>query len=472
MTWSKRGLLLWFSSILLATLLSGCILVSQPLETAEPDISTSPVTEPTLESTVASEPIDLNVVCTPQGNNAYRFTWNEIPGERYAIYMSADDGYTWEMVGAVGQEAENSYTTDYLPPFETYIFWIVGIDTGLNWSCVLETEQRAVYSTIWPLVNLEVYADESCTEIIGTAKAGTAFCVLSETEQLFTILFDGKLGYISSNYCMINLPEYIGDICSYDITNSYSSLYLVHEFGLHAISGTVVCGYENVAQSDGTYLAPLLYPTAKKLIVAAKKALEQGYRLKIYDSFRPRKATKAVYTLVKEQLDIILPDETFYGQPVGAYAELTYRLLMTDNNRYRLANFLATSVSNHNRGIAVDLTLETLDGVELTMQSAMHDLSWYSELGRNNDEANFLQEIMVSSGFGTISSEWWHFQDDEIRSSLERSYLSSGVSAQCWVKDAIGWCYRLANGTFVSDCAYVIDGVEYIFDESGHVVDQ
>ena len=151
---------------------------------------------------------------------------------------------------------------------------------------------------------------------------------------------------------------------------------------------------------------------------------------------------------------------------------LTYQILMTDNGRYLLANFLGKGSSNHNIGVALDLTLETLSGKELEMQTSMHDLSWYSELKRNNENADMLKSIMVQAGFGTLDSEWWHFQDNDAKAELTLKPLYHGISPQCWMKDDQGWRYRQSNGKYLTGCTKTVDGVTYIFDENGYAAEQ
>lgn len=119
--------------------------------------------------------------------------------------------------------------------------------------------------------------------------------------------------------------------------------------------------------------------------------------------------------------------------------------------RYRLGSFLAQYGSTHNLGIAMDLTLERLDTrEELQMQTAMHDLSHYAVLTRNNDSADLLADYMLEAGFDPLTSEWWHFQDDATRDALGLSvYQEKGVSPEGWRWDAEGWYYRQADGTAV-----------------------
>ncbi len=420
--------------------------------------------------------------------NAYSLSWNETKGKAYLLEYSADGGNRWQSLASIEAEAERVYTTEHLLPFREYQFRVSAVEPSAPVTpavCQVSTVQRTLYATIWPLMDLQVYADLSCTQPLGTAPAGTAYCVIAEEDGLFGIRYGDKTGYIDSNYCMINLPEYMGTLCAYDITNSYSSLYMVHDFPMQAITDTVITGYQSVQLSEGEYLVPLLYPTAKKLLLAAQSALEQGYQIKIYDSFRPREATLSIYNLAEGILQQPVPKQTFTGEPVKELEALsyqasteseeflmeglTYEILMTDNGRYMLANFLALNISNHNLGVAMDITLQTPDGQELQMQTAIHDLSWYSEVSRNNENANLLKNIMVQAGFATLKSEWWHFQDDAIKSQLELKNLRQGITPQCWVLDDTGWRYRQKNGQYLTDCTETIDSVTYRFNEAGYV---
>ena len=67
-----------------------------------------------------------------------------------------------------------------------------------------------------------------------------------------------------------------------------------------------------------------------------------------------------------------------------------------------------------------------------------------------------------------ITSEWWHFQDNEIRSQLKLPTVWGGVSPECWMADDNGWRYRRQNGNFYASCSKDIDGVTYIFDALGY----
>jgi D-alanyl-D-alanine dipeptidase len=205
----------------------------------------------------------------------------------------------------------------------------------------------------------------------------------------------------------------------YNITNSYDSIYMVHGNAIPDITGTVVVGYDGVMVSEGNYLVPLLYPTAKKLATAAANTNQDGYHLKIYDSFRPYVTTRYIYDTTSAIL---------YNKIPGT--EETYFSVMT-NNAYGLGSFLASGSSYHNFGVALDLTIVDSDGNELAMQSDMHDLSHYSAVRNNNDAANLLAKYMTDAGFVGISSEWWHFQDNNAI-NLYATRRDTGVALNGW----------------------------------------
>ena len=441
---------------------------------------------------------DLDLVCTDEGYNVYTLTWDEPKGDHYEVQIMDSNTMQWKTICEVADDEARTYTSDHLAIFREFSYRVVAVGgqtmDGSEYAAVSDevtvtTKESPIYATIWPTRELKAYRDSAKTEEAGKVETGKAYCVLEESDGMFGIRLDGETVYIDSNYCMINLPEYLGDLCSYKITNSYSSIYMVHEFEIPKVTGVVTAGYEKVRLSDGDYLVPLLYPTAKKLVVAAQDAISQGYRLKIYDSFRPNKATREIYDLTNSILDKEIPASTYTGVSVsslnlpeaqevsaGDGSETTkkvrtYRMVMCGSS-YGLNYFLAKGGSMHNLGIALDLTLEDLStGYEVHMQTSMHDLSQYSVLSRNNTAAKTLASIMKNAGFGDLVSEWWHFQDNEAKKNLSPSNVYSGVSASCWMADDHGWKYRTQKGTYYQNETVTIEDVAYTFDEDGYVVE-
>ena len=395
------------------------------------------------------------------GENRYALSWTEAKGDWYEIQYS--DGGEWETLATVECTEELRYETEALRSVWDYSFRVMGADEGaeegeyVSESDVIDvtTELSPLYCTIWPLMELPLYeSSDAESETLASVPAASTLCVLAEEDGFFLVRYGETYGYLSSSYCMINLPEYMGKLIGYDITNSYASKYAVHGYEIPEVTGEVVKGYEHVCLAEGVYLAPYLYPCCEKLYAAANAALEQGYRLKIYDSYRPNQATVDIYNKAELMTNQPVPELDIYGEVPEELPELaegqtlTYRMLWEDGT-YGLPNFLAKGGSMHNMGIALDLTLERVDsGEELEMQSDMHDLSIYSVINRDNDEALILDNIMKAAGFGGLTSEWWHFQDNETRKNLSlNTYMWAGVSIEGWHASDGEWYYLDSLGT-------------------------
>ncbi len=441
---------------------------------------------------------DLNPVITDQGYNVSTITWEETKGETYQVQRLDPATGQWQTLSEIPGDGERTYTTDHMAVNSSFTYRVVAVGgqtmpdsefAAVSGELVQETRESPIYCTVWPLKNLTTYADPEKTTAVSSIKAGTAWCVVEEQGKMFGIRQDGQIRYIESDHCLINLPEYMDDLCLYDITNSYKSLYMVHEFEIPKVTNVVTKGYEKVKLKSGDYLVPLLYPTAKRLAEAARIALEQGYKLKIYDAFRPQAATVQIYDLTEKMLDEELPEKPFTNKytleqlklpepkkelnPETNEEEeipLTYRDVML-GEEYTLNYFLAKGGSMHNLGLALDLTMVDLTtGKETKMQTSMHDLSHYSVLSRNNKVAKKLTEIMTAAGFGGLISEWWHFQDNDARKTIDPSALWSGVTPSCWMADDHGWRFRNSSGVYCKDGTFTIDGTEYVFDAEGYVI--
>ncbi len=425
---------------------------------------------------------DLAFTVSDQGHNVYTMTWEETKGEYYELQQYNSDKSGWVTLTQIPKDGERTYTTGHLQNLSDFHFRVlaVGGQTQENSTFSAESEEITVhtgvspiYCTIWPIKDLDAYSAPTGGEAVGKAKAIKAYCVLDEKDGMFGVMLDGKLCYIDSNYCLINLVEIFGNLCSYDITNSYASIYMVHEYEIPDVTDVVTAGYNYVQMANEEFLVPLLYPTSQKLLIAAQEAVSRGYRLKIYDAYRPNRATVEIYDLTEKILEDPIPEEPFTDKEIKDLPkveedeEITYELLMT-NGTWQLGSFLAKGGSLHNLGIAVDLTLEDMNGEELEMQTSMHDLSHYSVLSKNNANAKLLAQIMSTANLGGLTSEWWHFQDNEARAQLKLPTAWSGVTPECWMADDHGWRYRRYNGTYFADCTREIGGEMYVFDAYGY----
>jgi len=125
----------------------------------------------------------------------------------------------------------------------------------------------------------------------------------------------------------------------------------------------------------------LRYKAVKALLKANKNFLEKGYRIKIFDCYRPLDIQKKMWEIVS--------NPTYVANPAKG--------------------------SIHNRGTAVDISLVDIDGKELDMGTsfdffgieASHDYQNVSETVKENRK--LLKKIMGREKFNSFDSEWWHY---------------------------------------------------------------
>ena len=171
---------------------------------------------------------------------------------------------------------------------------------------------------------------------------------------------------------------------------------IVQEIRYHStynFVGDRVDGYEEP-------VALLSREAARALKAVAGEVNAQGFRLKVFDAYRPACAVRHFVLWGVEDLDLRM--KPYF------YPDLEKQELFKQG-------YIA-SQSSHSRGSAVDLTLlDMRTGKEVDMGSPF-DL--FSELSHPDsrqvtqeqfDNRMFLQNAMTRNGFAPLDCEWWHF---------------------------------------------------------------
>ncbi len=132
--------------------------------------------------------------------------------------------------------------------------------------------------------------------------------------------------------------------------------------------------------------------TAKALVKANEEFKSLGYRIKLFDCYRPLSVQKKMWK--------ILPGTHYVANPAKG--------------------------SKHNRGAAVDLTLVDAQGKELDMgtpfdffgKKAHHT---YTTLPKKVlENRKLLKGVLNKYNFKSIFSEWWHYEyRPEMQSKVE-----------------------------------------------------
>ena len=266
---------------------------------------------------------------------------------------------------------------------------------------------------------------------IALVKAGQGFCVLAEAGSFWRVEIDGQAGWIEHKNCLVNLPDVIPSIV-YNNTNSNASVMISSGKNIPNITGERL--YQafkpNPRLKKDEYIVPVLYAMAFKIFGAQQEALADGNTLIIYEGYRPRAVQQKVVKNLSELAD----------KDPAVKKGLT-------NPPWSMSWFIATTISNHQRGFAIDVSLGkitkkevfiagqyeyklTTEHSEFKMPTQMHELSTKAVVFKNpistksgnqwktaplsasmNQEAVLLQKYCTNAGLTPLASEWWHFDD-------------------------------------------------------------
>ena len=148
-------------------------------------------------------------------------------------------------------------------------------------------------------------------------------------------------------------------------------------------------------------VAILSCEAAAALKKASEAAMALGYRIKVYDAFRPQ---RAVDHFVRWALDLEAQEmkECFYPE--------------VDKSRLFEKGYIAKK-SGHSRGSTVDVTLvDMMTGTDLDMGSAFDYFGMRSHpdcteglTEKQIENRMLLQKLMTDAGFKPLNTEWWHF---------------------------------------------------------------
>lgn len=156
------------------------------------------------------------------------------------------------------------------------------------------------------------------------------------------------------------------------------------------------------ARIDG-YEAPVAIITrraADSLRAVSDELIKQGYRLKIYDAYRPQRAVDHFARWAADANDTLMR---------------AYFYPMVDKSLLFELGYIARK-SSHSRGSTVDLTIVDMrTGKDVDMGSVFDWFGNESHFYNRSITAKqlhhrlILRKAMMRHGFQPISTEWWHY---------------------------------------------------------------
>ena len=200
--------------------------------------------------------------------------------------------------------------------------------------------------------------------------------------SVFLICFTSSLVFVSCKSTQLNSNR-TSELL--DITKEIDSTAFVN---LRNYSNDFV--YDMKYATSDNFLKEKVYPcdecflrvkTVRALLKANTSFLDKGFKIKLYDCYRPISIQKKMFQLV--------PDANYVANPKKG--------------------------SIHNRGGAVDISLVDSNGNELDMgtkfdffgKEASHNYTDFSAQILANRK--FLKTIMLEHNFNSFDSEWWHY---------------------------------------------------------------
>lgn len=129
--------------------------------------------------------------------------------------------------------------------------------------------------------------------------------------------------------------------------------------------------------------------TAQLLIKAKNIFKKDGYKVRIWDAYRPISAQKRFWE--------IMPNDDFVARPPD----------MATIKKFR---------PTHMNGLCVDITLADMNGENIEMPSEFDDMTEKASINFHSDDtgmknALYMRKVMESCGFKGYDKEWWHFYD-------------------------------------------------------------
>ena len=164
--------------------------------------------------------------------------------------------------------------------------------------------------------------------------------------------------------------------------------------GTHNFVGDPIDGYE-------APFAILTNEAAAALKEAADEFRSLGYRIMIFDAYRPQSAVRHFVRWSEIKDDMRMQAEF--------YPEYKKKSLLVDQG------YIARN-SAHCRGSAIDMTITDMDGNPLDMGTGFDyfgKLAWHGAKGISGEQTenrNLLRSVMEKHGFKAYEKEWWHYR--------------------------------------------------------------
>lgn len=267
------------------------------------------------------------------------------------------------------------------------------------------------------------------SEIDPASEAGEGSAlVLYEGSAL--VLYEGAQFSVDPDLLLVNLPDVLPE-AKCDVVYSYASTSSCAGEAIPGVTGQSLPGYANGAQEsaywdEARFVVPCAYRTALKLTQVESELERQGYKLLVYDAYRPMEAQHYLSDCFQAAYD---------ANPA----------IRQSLDVWSLGWYVASGPSGHNYGTDIDVGACDLEGRPLPMPSGFDSFDEsghltdgpiaagditpeaYRQAVRENDGCMALHRAFARAGFSELASEWWHFADEETETLMRALVGSDGL---------------------------------------------
>lgn len=295
----------------------------------------------------------------------------------------------------------------------------------------------------------------------------------------------GAFGWADKELIFVNLPDVVPSV-AYNLTNSTGSIF-------RAVDGTElpnVTGKQfyqakkqfNSRLSRYEFIVPCMFTLAERLAKVQATAMSNGDTLVIYETFRPA----SVQSAVRDSFGSLWDN----NPAVSADMDKAITMGYARNQGW----FISNGTSNHQAGLAVDMSLAKGDPAELheyelggvtyrkyeswteyEMPTPMHELSsaairykapvssyimpaaldnWTEQFAAS-EGAKRLQQYCTDAGLIPLASEWWHFNDRNLCKIMAKGSYAGQSAINTKGNYSIDRAYSVAPYTALTELSGV-----------------
>ncbi len=242
--------------------------------------------------------------------------------------------------------------------------------------------------------------------------------------------YDGACHVVDVSVLLVNLPDVLPEAC-YDEVYAYAATSNCAGMEIPGITGQRLEGYVDGKQVDAylnreEFVVPCAYQTMLKARAACGTLAGQGYRLLVFDAYRPMTA--------QWQLSDAFSRAYVENPDIAAVL-----------GEWSMGWYVAQGASGHNYGTDLDVGVCDMEGNPLPMPSSFDAFDASGHLAfapidsasitpdafcdavAGNDACMALHAAFRQAGFSELASEWWHFGDAETEGAMRAAVGEDGL---------------------------------------------